>query len=246
MKKNTKKILAFSILAMFIVIFISGVVSAAEPTDILNPIGNWFTSWEEGENFSANIAKYLFWALVSIVIYSVSSKIPGLETIFKGSKWLGWVFSIIIGFLSMAYITPDEVFAMMGSYSALGFVIGGALPFIILIFFTINLASESSNTNAAKRLSTRLLAMGMWTIFTVFLFTRAIGSPDQGNPLLEWILVTLSVAITIAMSKIFEKVRKDLSKEEKQIAENTSDIQNLVLKIDQDRYDAMKGSGKKK
>ena len=169
MKKNTKKILAFSVLGLFMLMFAMQFVAADRASDLAkaeaerieneqvydnwkfnikdNPIGGWFRDWETGENFSANIAKYLFWALISIVIFAIAKNIPGIGSQKDGIKW---AFAILIGFLTMAYITPDEVYNLMTGYTALGLILGGAMPLVILLYFTITMAGETYKKNATE------------------------------------------------------------------------------------------------
>ena len=134
MKKNTKKALVFGLFSLFIFVFAINFVSAA------NPIGDWFASWDDG-NLSPNIAKYLLWALVFMLVYGVSDKFPGL----KGREVIKFPFAIIVGFLSMAYITPEEVYSIMTGYNALGFVLSTVIPFLILAFFTFDLAGKKEH-----------------------------------------------------------------------------------------------------
>lgn len=223
MKQNTKKILAFSVLALFVFVFAMQFVAATNETAVLNPIRDWFAKWEGGKDFSANIAKYLFWALVSMMVYSIAGSIPGIGTMKTGLKA---AFSIIVGFLSMAYITPDEVYAMMNGYGALGFVLGGALPFIILAFFTMSLATGTSKKEAGARFSTRILAMIMWIAFSLFTFTKALYAPE-GSVLLSWVIFGISAIMVISIKPIFHMLQKDMREEKKQRFKEKIELQSL-------------------
>ena len=231
MEKNTKKILALSVLGIFMFVFALSVVSAAE-----NPIGDWFANWESGQ-MSANIAKYLFWALVSMVVFSIGTKIPGLKSLFE-DKYLivGVAFSIIVGFLSMAYITPEEVFALMTSYTALGFVLGGALPFIILFFFTITLATETENSGAGQRYMSKWFAWALWLLFTAFIILK-IFSPSEGVEVsstyytLTIGLAVLSLVATFSTGYIFKKIHEGLREEKKEKGKEVIDSAGHSVKI---------------
>ena len=74
MEKNMKKILTLSVLGMFMFMFAMPFIAAAGDT----LISDWFTNWEEA-NMSANIAKYLFWALVSMAVFSIGCRIPVIK-----------------------------------------------------------------------------------------------------------------------------------------------------------------------
>jgi len=216
MEKNTKKVLAFSVLSLFLFVFALQFVAALNVT-AAGPIAQWFGSWESGD-FSANIAKYLFWALVSMVVFSIGSQIPGLDKLFQGSYLaLGVIFSAVVGFLSMAYITPQEVYALMTSYSALGFVVGGALPFIILFFFTMTIAVKSDSAGATQRYMSKMFAFALWILFTIFIAVKAIfpveGAGSGTYYTLTWALVALSIVCTISVGMIFRKIQTSVAKE---------------------------------
>jgi len=220
MKKNTKKIISYGILGLFLFAFAMqfAIVSAdnhlslpspssGASSTVLDPIGDWLKVWEEGKDFSANFAKYLFWALISILIFGVSDAIPGLSG--KKKDPLKWAVAIIVGFLSMAYITPDEIFVLMTTYSALGFVLGGVLPFIILAAFTFKLAAKGSRAKPAQRLMNKALAWLMWLAFSLFLLYRNVTAPAGSTAIaLHWILVVLSIIMLVAIGWMFKKVGK--------------------------------------
>jgi ABC-type multidrug transport system fused ATPase/permease subunit len=216
MNKNKNKILAIGIASVFALIFVSGLVSAA------NPIADWFTSWEEGEQFSANIAKYLLWALVAMLVYGVSDKFPGLE----GKEYVKWPFAIIVGFLSMAYITPAEVIAMMGAYSGLGFALSIAVPLLILVFFTADLATKEGSPKT--KVMYELVSLAMWLAFTFFLLTRAMGAPD-GSKTLSWVLFGIACIMTFSVKPIMGMIKKQVHKERKK---TVGEAQEMIGSID--------------
>jgi hypothetical protein len=218
---NIKKLFSFAVLILLLFSFSLNFVVAKPDIDqqaqenVFDPIRSWFGEWTEG-NLSPNIAKYLFWILISMVVFSIGKRIPGLQSLFEENNIiLGAAFSLIIGFLSMAYITPGEVYTIMAGYSALGYVIGGFLPFIILLTFTFDLAKSSGS--ASKKFTNKVMAMLIWSGFTIFLFVKGI-SPTPGqievSRFLQWVLIGGAFLITVSMSTIFDKVRKWLFKEE--------------------------------
>lgn len=170
MKKVLNKKIILSIVLISFLALTPTLVLAQNP--ILDPIYDWFLNWEEG-NFSPNIAKYLLWVLITLIIFSIAKRIPGLGAMFKESDILGWIFSIIVAFLALAYITPDEVYALMIAYSAMGFTIGAIIPFIILVTWTATLAT-SRRRGGGGVVSRNLLIYAIWTLFTVFIIYRIV------------------------------------------------------------------------
>ncbi len=213
MEKHTKRIWLLSIFGAFAFVFSLQFVAAAN----LNPIKDWFANWENAQ-LSANVVKYFFWALISMLVYSIGSKIPFFSGMFESKKeWLGGTFSVIVGFLSMAYITPPEVIAMMTSYSAMGFVLGGALPFIILASFTFTLAT-SEKDKPAQTLMNKAIAWLMWVAFLIFIGYKIL--PTIGTNVTNtyvgflWVIFAANIIIIFAFGYLWNKIGEMVSKEE--------------------------------
>lgn len=200
MKKESAKILGIVLISVMLILLVSQFVIAQ---DIFDPVKDMFAKWEEGE-LSVNIAKYLFFAMLIILVYAIIGSIPILKDM--GGPDFGWflklILSVIIGFLATAYLTPSEVYAMLASYSAMGFVLAAGLPFVILIFFTI----EISKTGGAGG---KLFAKLMWFAFIAFLIYKLIaGWADPNNPLTVGMALAYLIAIFLALVYIlfFNKV----------------------------------------
>ena len=247
MEKNTKRFLMFGVLAMFMFMFAMQFVTAMETVPVYsdNPIANWFKTifgdWEAGENFSANIAKYLFWALVSMLVYSVASKLPGISGMFTGGKeFLGMAFSVIVGFLAMAYITPEEITVMMTSYSAMGFVLGGAIPFIILVAFTFTLGTNTTG-GASQQLANKGIAWAMWVGFVAFIGYKAfngLGVKDSMSTF-YWIILIVAIVILVKMGALFTWVRKQKTETETEVATNKTEKATAKTKMDAGAIDEL-------
>lgn len=172
---SQKRVVAFVFLSLVLFSLVAGFVSAQlgipgiDPTPdsvlskIFDPVNDLFTNWEKG-NLSINLAKYLFWLLVTIFVYSIVGFIPALKKLHGGAKFL---FSLIVGFLSTAYITPSDVYTMLAGYSALGFVLSAFLPLIILLFFSVEISKENNSGG-------RVISKFMWFAFIVFLVWKLI------------------------------------------------------------------------
>ena len=115
-----------------------------------------FTKFGEG-NLNINLAKYLFWALVTIFIWSIldfSGVVP--------SNLANWVISIIVGFLSVAYIAPNQIWTLLTSYEAFGLTLLFVVPFIILGLFTLRIAAVGGAGGV-------LFQYLLWIIYGAFL-----------------------------------------------------------------------------
>jgi uncharacterized membrane protein len=232
MKKNMKKILTLSVLGMFMFMFAMPFI-AADPnklysapkidpkvggflsnagSSIASSTGELFSKWGTGD-LSNGFVKYLFWGLISMILYSVLSQVK----MFKTRKFLAGILSIVVGFLSMAYITPDEVFVIMTSYSALGFVLSGGLPFFALIYFTAILAAGTGDT-ATVKIGKKAMAISTWIAFTAFIGYRAMwgnaAAADAGGYIaLSWILFGACVlGLVFAIKPLWNLIEKHVEK----------------------------------
>ncbi len=224
-----KRILALTFITLFMFSMTIEIASAAW-------YDNLWSGWKTGK-FEEGAAKILLAIIIALTVFSISTNIPGLENIFsKDKEWLGFIFSAIVGFLSMAYITPDEVYAIMISYSGLGFVLGGGLPFIILLFFTITLATEGGG-GAKGMLFRRILAYLLWGGFAIFLIYRVVthwNSPEAETiyGALTWILLIIVIVFFLGLGYLFTKIKKMASKEEVNKYQEDINKQTSKLKAD--------------
>jgi hypothetical protein len=187
---------------------------------------NIFISWDKGTNFSPTLTKILLWALVTMVIYAVTKMIPGIGQTFKDHDGLTITFSVIVGFLSMAYITPQNLIILMAEYSALGFTIGALIPFLILAGVTISIASESKD--APSFVGSQYLATLGWLIFTVYLIYRLVLEFSTRTDFSGWDFIfalfisVASVIITLKIAYIMQKIKEKADKAMEFIASENS------------------------
>ncbi|MBD3252434.1 hypothetical protein GF386_01755 [Candidatus Pacearchaeota archaeon] len=164
--------------------------------NVWDPIKDWFLFWQEGE-ISTGVAKWVLFFILILVIHAISSTIPGLDKMFEpDNEWMGWAFSVLVAFLALAYITPDEIYAIMISYSALGFTLGILIPFIILLGWTITMSIRTKH-----RVANRILAWVIWTVWTLFVIYKIIDSITGGELGSQTAVVGLIIigAISIVM-----------------------------------------------
>jgi len=156
---------------------------------IFDPVKSMFTEWQGGK-LTENVAKYLFLFLVVVLIYSIINVIPFLKDRHPSIKIL---FSIVVGFLSTAYMSASDIHLLLTSYSALGFVLSAAIPFMILVFFSIEVSKDHSAGG-------KLFSILIWIAFIVFIFYKVIsgylstpGLVNGGEALAYLIVIFVSV-----------------------------------------------------
>ena len=156
-KKRLFGMFAFSLLAIsFMVSF-----SSAGPFD---PVRDMFASWEEGD-LSLNIAKYLFLFLVAIVIFNVLEFVP----ILGGKGPIKWIVAFLVSFLATAYLSTSDIYTMLAGYGALGMVVGGIIPFLILMAFSVQISKGGKKNRGGQ-----LFAKFMWFAFIIFLVWKLV------------------------------------------------------------------------
>lgn len=174
-KKNSydKKYLAIGIIAVFVFAFLLNFVNVSQPSEqIPNTItghsimGDLFANWSGG-NLDVNIAKYLFWIILTLFVFSALHFAK-----FPDNSFIQFLLGIIISFLATAYITPEEVFTILTTYTALGLTLSVIVPFLIMIFFSAMLLSNEkiSHMTIAKI----MMEVMLWLFFICFLIYKLI------------------------------------------------------------------------
>jgi hypothetical protein len=136
-------------------------------------IREMFAGWSEGR-LDLNIAKYLLFFLVFMLIFSVLGLFLG--------KIIGAFTSLIVAFLAVAYITPDEVYTILTTYTALGLTLSIAVPFFIMALFSLVLTNPFRfvngrlvvNTRGRTRMYQYFFVSLLWLLFVGFIIYKAI------------------------------------------------------------------------
>jgi len=131
---------------------------------LLNPIKNTFLSWEKGQ-VDLVVAKYFFLIIVFIFIFSTIKYAP----VIGGNFFVRLFISIIVSFLGTAYITPEEVYIIMLSYTSLGFALSGILPLIPLVLFSVNAHSSKGSLGGI------ILSNILWWLFIGTILFKLVG-----------------------------------------------------------------------
>ncbi|MDO8528605.1 MAG: hypothetical protein Q7S06_01785 [Nanoarchaeota archaeon] len=163
-------------------------------------ISQMFSGWKE-ENLDAQLAKILLWATLLMFIASVLN-FAG----FPPQKFLQFLMALIVSFLAVAYITPDEVITMLASYSALGLALGTIIPFMIILFTSAMLLSnEGKNALKSMTIGKVLLQIVLWVMWGSFLVYRLINlwviegfdAILQGGGIVLGVTAVISITILI-------------------------------------------------
>lgn len=228
--ENFGKKISLIFIGFFLFLFAIQLVSA-------NVVGDWFgqtiSDWQSGE-VSEGFAKILLGLLIAILVQTIVGKIPGLSDLSeKAGGLFGWVFAIIIAFLSIAYVTPDEVYSIMSGYSALGYTLAGGIPFVILTFFTINLALENKGS-ASERVGKVLISRLLWVAFILFGFYR-MAMVSEGQEV-NWLILAIfpigGIFMLLGLGSIFNWVKDTKEKEVLDTAKRKTEKATKKTKMD--------------
>jgi|SRR3989344_4022755 len=214
-----KRVMWLLIIGLFFLSVLIGLVSAQTPPGtIFDPVRDMFASWLKGD-LSVNVAKYLLVILLTAIIYSILDLTPFLRG--EGKSSLRWLVAFIVGFLGTAYLNASDIYAILASYNALGFVLSAAVPFIILLFLSIQTHKDGGPMG-------RIFSRVIWVGFIVFLVYKLISGYQvgliKGGMVIGYLIVLgFSLAWAIFLEKEFVKL---LFKEERKTME-----EKLVRKL---------------
>ncbi len=181
---DKKRVHGFIFIFLFLIVIVTGIVSAATLASIFDPVKDLFVNWNQGD-LSVNIAKYVFWGIVGLFIFSILAFVPFVS----GEKKvvIRVILAVLISFLAIAYLTPSNIYTMLASYGALGFVLGAGLPFIILAFFSIEMSKQG--------VGGKIIAKLVWIIFIVYLIYKVVSGmiTTPGIELFEGIIYLAAI-----------------------------------------------------
>jgi hypothetical protein len=172
-----------------------------------------FNSWMGGQ-LEPWIGKILFALLVGTIIYAIA----GIMPFFSKSAGTRTVFTIAATVLATAFLTPADVTATLLSWTALGITMGTILPFIVLSYFTFELAKTEGS--ASQKLFNKLLGYLVWIMYLAAMIYK-INSNDQWENALAWGNLVLTAIVILALPAIYAWVNRELIAQEITNAGNT-------------------------
>ncbi|MBI2629532.1 hypothetical protein HYW76_00355 [Candidatus Pacearchaeota archaeon] len=169
MKKESVRIFALMFLGLIMISFVANFVAAIPASSIADAINNAFTKisgptlFEKvfgktitGESiWNLALTKFLVFGMLLLIIVSVLEYVPIVgQGTGKGKTAIRWLLAIIISYLSIIYIAPEELYAALVSYGAMGITLTSIIPFIIIFGITWEL---TKNPNPAKILLQKII-----------------------------------------------------------------------------------------
>ncbi len=227
-KHNYVKTLAIVLVAAFVLLLVAGFVgrltgygffdwlTGKEDKSFLE---NFWDQFKQGEKIDEGITKILFGFLIGVIIFGIAKKIPGVKDVHISVQI---IFSVVIAYLGVAYITPSELTLMLTSYSALGFTIGIIIPFLVLLYLTYDIGTEVAK-DVKGTISQKIMTYILWSIYGLYLLYKLsqiyilkIGENDVPSlaSALILILFIATFVIILMLGKIFKRLGETVTKEQ--------------------------------
>lgn len=137
---------------------------------------------------SESFAGFLMAVLVVLMIYSLISFFP----LFGDSAGIQWTASIIIGILSFLYVDVSRIQELLIAYEALGFVISGVIPFLIILAFTVKIETDS-RYQGKNAVFGYLISNGVLWVFLFYILYNALFVDDGKYITWFWILFLILI-----------------------------------------------------
>ena len=159
-----KKSLAVLLLCLVMISFFGSGVRADDGESWMKQTSDWFNTniFNNSDMGDAGFQKVLILFIAIGLVFSALGFIG-----FPENTAIRFAFSLVIGVLAISLITPSEIIAAMKSYKALGITITLALPIIIMMAISVQLAIKG---NFMGIMVQRLL----WLIYSLYLFITSI------------------------------------------------------------------------
>ncbi len=153
-----------------------------------------------------------------------------------GKQVLRWLFSFVISFLAIAFITPEDLVGVLTTYSALGLTLTIFIPFTPVIMYTVNAVTKKDIS-----ILNLLLANFMWILFSLFLLYRTVmlflSHQVPGALVVVISILALGIALFISFrfKSFIRKIIEFLGHKEELIAERKMLERDIKTMEDQQR-----------
>lgn len=127
-------------------------------------LASWITAYEKGQGVSVVLIKYLFLVMIIMLVYSAFSYVG-----FPENGAARAILTVVFSILATILIDPNELVAIVRSYTAAGIALSLVIPILVLGFITFAVAVKVSSVGIVMQ---RI----MWAFYSVYLFVSAGGA----------------------------------------------------------------------
>lgn len=218
MGKKKIWILPLILIALISLNFVLVSAADVQQADVQQALGktaqtfkDFFSSWTDVTQ-SANTAKLIFGLIIATILFLIIWNLFGAK---EGFMIPILILSLAISFLFTVYIAPEEVYALLNSYTAAGLAIITLIPLAVLAILSWQ-AVESGKPQIM------ILQWLLWVLYGIYLVYRVWLTLGEGSKFVD---VTLVITALVAIGMIFLNkpilgfVAKRYVQEEKKAAE---------------------------
>ncbi|MEM3405373.1 MAG: hypothetical protein QW117_00130 [Candidatus Pacearchaeota archaeon] len=183
--KKISKIFTLLLISLFLITILINVVSAQTAEDKIKSFFSNINKQTSGlsNDVKTGIAKILLTILIILLVYSIISFIPIINT----NPGIGGLISVIVGILSFIFVKPEDILGILVTYEAMGVILTTFFPLVIIIIFTVRL--REANAVMATFVNKMIIA-GFAVYVAVKWFTLPV------NAVMTWVYpITLIVSI---------------------------------------------------
>jgi len=201
---NDKRLLAVTIIAFFVFAFLLGFVNVGdvsvtgeviEGVEGVSGVGEFFQKWMQG-TLDKTVMKYMFFAILTMLIFSILSS----------ASWpryaaIRWLIAIPVAFVSIAFLTPAQLYTALTTYGALALTLITILPLVIMFFFSSQLLGEGRIT-----VGKIMMQLILWYFYLAFLIYMLLGAIfRKGMPFSGPVLIIIAGAIISFLVILFNR-----------------------------------------
>lgn len=213
MKKEYKQVLSTLLILGLILTLSISLVSAA-PFDGLR---SFYEDWESGSGLDIGITKVFLGIIIFLLITTGLGFVPSIGD----KKAIVITISAIIAIIATAYFTPEEVTAIVTSYTALGLTITVLLPFLVLAGLTYNAISQQDTILSILS----QIAWGLFAVFSTYRFLiiwLAEGKLSTASYIVGIAVIVAALGF-VFNKKIRQMVGERITEEDLEYAKNRSE-----------------------
>jgi hypothetical protein len=209
------------VVALFATVFLFSlaIASAYEWSNIGSDTKDFLINFATGAPDPA-IAKWLFFFMVFLVLYSLTEVIP----FFEEKSWISLLFALAVSFLSVFFLTTEQIMSSLLSYKALGIALTSVVPFLCMVAIS-HRCYKKKQPWSAKILWLLFIVGLLWLLVNGYAFSETTPEGSFG-----WIYVVV-LALAVIMLFMEGKIHYYFYKSEIQrgIADADTKVQREAL-----------------
>lgn len=225
---KNKNFLVIAVIAIFLV-FAVALAFVNTPAPVTGEVvkgfesgsfGNFLQKWMAG-SLDPTVMKYMFFILLTILIFSILSSASWPE-----HPAIRWLIALPVAFVSIAFLTPEQLYSALTTYGALALTLIVVLPLVIMFFFSTQLLGEGRLT-----VGKIMMELILWYFYLAFLIYLLISAFFRKGMVFDFgVIIIIAGGVIASLVILFNKgFRKWVRKIGREITrEVTADVQTAA------------------